>query len=114
MASFHGLMQAVEKYEAECRNSAMGRFSVAPLYDLFPDKRTGAAPSEIGWPTIWSNCHEAGAYALLDGDLNVLYVGKASFSSSIGGRLSSYCAYNSDKTCRLKHDGYWTVTPRYA
>lgn len=114
MADLHALKQAVERYDAECRNPAMGQFSVGPLYDLFPEKGEGTESCEVSWPTMWPNCHDAGVYALLDEQLNVLYIGKASLRSSIGGRLSSYCAYRSDKTCRLKHDGYWTKTPRYA
>ena len=46
----------------------------------------------------------------MDGDLNLLYVGKA---STLGTRLGAYCAYAPDNSCRFKHEGYWSSRPRY-
>lgn len=114
MADLEALTQAIERYTKEFRGPAMGQFKMGPLYDLFPEKGAAVEACQEAWPSMWPNCHDAGIYALLDEQLNVLYIGKASLRSSIGGRLSSYCAYNNDKTVRLKHEGYWTATPRYA
>lgn len=74
-------------------------------YDLVDDWETDG---------YWPNAENQGVYAIFCSDSELLYVGKASLSSSIGSRLASYFVKNQNGTGAATKSGhYWTRIPRY-
>ena len=69
------------------------------------------------WPDVWPRCDKAGVYAIFNRNKKLLYVGKASQSSCIGVRLSSYFRYEKGAKgkgpCTTHPDHEWTSAPRY-
>lgn len=112
MAVLSDLINAVLEYSERYRHPGLPLYRLGPVYDLYPNEVKAATNCELGWPETWPNSDQAGVYAFLDGELNVIYVGKSSMNSFLGARLSSYCRYDEFRNCELKHSG-WTVKPRY-
>ncbi len=112
MAKFKDLVSSVSEYANRFRHPDLPHFEIGPAYDLSPEKGATAMECLRKWPDTWTNNNNPGIYAFLDHDLNVVYIGKSSMSSFLGARLSSYCGYDEEKRCKLKHTG-WTVLPRY-
>lgn len=106
------LKAKVAEYCSRYRHPDMADFSSGPLYDLFPERESGAFRAEYRWNDTWPSNGKAGIYAFLDADGRVVYIGKSSMKSSVSARLSSYCQYGPSKTCKLKQD-QWKVPPRY-
>jgi len=102
---------AVREYEEKYRSPSMSPFEISEPYDLFPDKGGPAVQCAGKWPEKWPHADSAGIYVFLNDNLEVVYVGKASFRSVLGARLSSYCGHAPDKSCHLYHK--WTSMPRY-
>ena len=68
-------------YEEKYRHPNLTRFLVSNKYDLFPEKEN----TENCWPQCYPYADRPGVYLIMDGNENVLYIGKSSVA--IGGRL---------------------------
>ena len=108
MATFDDLRVAVREYAEHHRHPERPSLEVAPIYDLFPAE----AQSDHAWPDQWPHASRKGVYIIMDEQLNVLYVGKASFENTIGARLGSYFAFATDRACKIV-DENWSAPPRY-
>lgn len=113
MSTYQNLIQAVEEYVNNYRHPEMQKYTIGPLYDLRSSEEEKTPLSELKWPDTWPNCHNAGIYAIIDSGMNVLYIGKSSMQGSVGGRLSSYFGYKDDRSCKIKHEPYWSTHPRF-
>lgn len=117
MSTFEDLKSSLARYSAEFRHPSLRQLLVSGIYDLFPETGTPTnVPAESKWPDPWPNAESAGVYAMLDENLFVRYVGKASMKSSIGRRLSSYFIYEdraNNKRCKLSHPEGWLAHPRF-
>jgi len=91
----------------------MASFEIAAPYDLFPEKGGGVFVCENRWPKSWKHPLRAGVYAFFSEDAALLYVGRASFRSSISARLATYCGYQEgpERLCKLSNR--WNQLPRY-
>ena len=108
---------ATRAYQREHRHPQRPPLDVSGLYDLFPER------GPVRWPVQatpwapsnpWPHAARAGVYFVLDADLELLYVGKASQGSSVGKRLSAHFKYRSypdDRTCVPTGD--WIGDPRF-
>jgi len=106
--TFEEARRVIAEYEREFRNPSRPPLSVSAPYDLFP-KTTEQANA---WPGSYPQAARRGVYLIGDDEMNVLYVGKASMSNTIGGRLSAYFSYAEDRGCRIKHPS-WSKAPRF-
>lgn len=111
MAKLSDLLNSIQNYSQTYRHPKLKAFRISGLYDLFPN--TGSPRPEVNhkWPDVWPYLNEAGIYAFLSDDLEVLYIGKASMNHGLGYRLSNYCIYGDNKDCKLKHK--WNGNPKY-
>ena len=112
MPKLSDLEAAIKVYQKSFRNETMGKYEPSKLYDLFPELGKPNCLVEHNWPQKWPHLDNAGIYALLSENLEVLYIGKASMNHGIGYRLSSYCSYvEGTKKCKLNDE--WEGKPRY-
>jgi excinuclease UvrABC nuclease subunit len=83
------------------------------LYDLFPDAPlAGAVAADAKWPATWPHGARCGVYFILDQNLGVRYVGKASHQLAIGGRLRNYFVSGPQQSCAVVHTN-WSAPPRF-
>lgn len=117
MSTLEDLEASLARYSTEFRHPSQCQLVMSKIYDLFPE--TGSlinVPVESKWPDPWPNAESPGIYAMLDEDLFVRYIGKASMKSSIGRRLSLYFIYEDrakNKRCKLSHPEGWLAFPRF-
>lgn len=98
----------VRAYQRKELSGETRDFEFAGPYNLIKDW----PHKEIPYP----HCDRPGVYAIFNEKKEVLYIGKASNSSSIGGRLSSYFRNkkSNPRICELKHHpDSWHGTPRF-
>ena len=112
MPSYKDLIDAIEIYKRQYRNPKLPDYVSGPMYDFYPKEEQQSVKCDISWPGTWPNSEYPGIYAFFDNELNLLYIGKASMSRSIGDRLGSYCLYDENKECKFKDSG-WSIRPRY-
>lgn len=110
-SSFAEFRERVATYQRRYRHPDLEPLKVFGLYDLFPD--IGTSHADFKWPDPWPHGGSAGVYLILDENLHLVYIGKASMNSSIAIRLSSYFVFDSDKKCKIKHPKSWEGQPRY-
>jgi len=88
MATYEDAIDAVTKYERRFRRSDLEELERSGLYDLFPSEGNVVAGVTARWTRIdWPNADSPGVYLIFDENLQLLYVGKASLKSTLGGRL---------------------------
>ena len=106
-------LTTIRTYQESYRSPALPPFEIADPYDLFPERGVGLFSCERKWPNSWLYPMRAGVYAFFSDDAELLYVGKASFRSSISARLATYCVHQEGRgsPCRLSNQ--WKVMPRY-
>ena len=117
MSKLNDARVAIERYIAQYRRPDLPPLDSSGLYVLFPDAHVPPGEAVEGrWPEDkWPHADRRGIYMILNRELEVLYVGKAS-QGPIGGRLAHYFKYNPDrKTCRVVHagPGGWSSPPIY-
>jgi hypothetical protein len=99
------LKQMVECYCLAYRNPKLDLLEVSKEYKL-----------DIDWKEdkSWPNAESAGVYAIF-GKTGLLYIGKASFNSSVGIRLSTYFKNDNDKDNGgiPQDDQSWEEPPTY-
>jgi hypothetical protein len=103
---------ALEEYKAKYRRHGLPDLRLSGLYALFPDE-VRSADATLGWNKEWPHSDEAGVYFIFGGGGRLLYIGKASMTRCIGGRLSAY--FKTDKAtgkCRIVHE-WGTDPPKY-
>ena len=103
--------EALQEYCGKFRRADLPDLRLSGIYDLFPNEFRSSGV-ESSWPDKWPNSEEAGVYFIFGLGGSLLYVGKASMSDCIGGRLSNY--FGADKAtgqCRVRHE--WSTGPRY-
>lgn len=105
-------LAAVDEYQAEVRHPSLERFRVSLPYDYFPERYPVDFAVSGAWPAPWPNGDRAGVYVFLSDELEVVYVGKASLSSSFNSRLGDYTQYGPGRQgCVFTHG--WKVQPRF-
>ena len=111
--SYSDFLTAVRTYQERYRSPKLHPFEIGDPYDLFPERGVGSLCCERKWPNSWPYPLRAGVYAFFSEGARLLYVGKASFRSSISARLATYCGYHEGpgSPCRLL--GQWKRFPRY-
>lgn len=110
MISKVDVINKVDEYVKKYRKGSLPPLQISDLYALYPAK-TGGAGS--GWPGKYPYADSPGVYLMFDEDEKLLYIGKASMSNRLGGRISSYFKYDDDgKTCRPVHT-QWSNPPHY-
>lgn len=107
MENLSKVKELIIEYSEKYRNPNLSKYKVSDLYDLFPNEKT-VHEVKHKWPDVWPFCSSAGVYIILDIDLNILYIGKA---SHFGYRLGSYFMYDENKNCMLKDS--WKGNPRF-
>lgn len=113
MTGYERLLAEVETFQTSHRRSDGQRLDIGPPYDLFPQLDSAVIPCESCWPKPWTNGDRKGAYALLDSEANVIYVGKASMGSCFAARFVAYFGYENDRSCKIKNPHWWSRPPRY-
>lgn len=111
MPTLNDLKAEIDIYARKYRHPDLAPFKENGLYDLYPENNVSTPGVVSMWPEPFPSLNEAGVYAFLSQDLEVLYIGKASMSHGLGYRLSSYCSYGENKSCKLNHK--WIGRPRY-
>jgi len=112
MPDLQELKLKIKNYEKKFRHPKLEQFNESGLYDLFPPDNEKSSDVEAKWPDKWPHLNDAGIYAFLSKDLEVLYIGKASMNHGIGYRLSNYCSYE-EGTKKCKLNDTWDGKPRY-
>jgi hypothetical protein len=119
MKTIADLQKQLDEYSATIRKPGLYKIQpVSGLFDLFPERGSPLDGVEHRWPdSSWPSADQPGIYAFLSETGEIIYIGKASMSNTLGSRLSAYTKYgekNSDgsATCQLKHSG-WNPEPRY-
>ena len=106
MVKLEDIEEKLNKYSKTYRRDDLPELKISGLYSLFPDKNPNIT-ADVNWPNSYINGDKAGVYIILNQDMQVLYIGKASMSNTIGGRLNSYFAYEDDKkTCKVKSQNW--------
>lgn len=87
----------------------MSELVLSPLYDLLPKEGQNGSK----WPEDWPNWGSPGVYVILDSELRISYIGKASMNSWLAARLSTYFKFGPNKCCELKYPDAWILKPKY-
>jgi hypothetical protein len=101
--------QCLDQYQEKYRRAGLPELELRGLYALFPDDDPYDAV-ESRWNDEYPNADRKGVYLIFGRTGTLLYVGKASLGSSIGGRLGTHFA--GTKQCRLL-SADWTERPAY-
>jgi hypothetical protein len=112
-STYDDFLRAVRTYQERYRLPALVPFEIAAPYDLFPERGLGSLTCERKWPDSWFHPMRAGVYAFFGDDAELLYVGKASFRSSISARLATYCGYQESRGSPCNFLRQWKGSPRY-
>ena len=105
MSDKNRFIDKVNEYQEKYRNPDLPKFEISDPYDLKADWDAGKT-----WPLVGSQ----GVYAIFNAEKNLLYVGKASQTNTLGNRLSSYFIYAPDgKSCATPPNHIWSSEPRY-
>lgn len=75
------------------------------------DIKNDQEANQLSWPAEYPNAKRPGIYVVMDSERHVLYIGKASWGSTIGSRLGSYFCGRYDEGAKVRHQ--WTRRPRY-
>ena len=108
MATIRGVIRSIGFYSKKYRHPRSPSFDISKKYDLFPSKKSDGT----GWPDYWPYTNRQGVYLICDKNEQVLYIGKASRTNTVGARLSYHFTSDSDGGCYINHDG-WSSKPRY-
>lgn len=113
MATLNDALETIDYYIKTYRKPNLPQLDISGLYDLFPGEmnKLDVQVSEF-WPESYPYGDRKGIYLVLNEQLKLLYVGKASLGSCIGNRLNSYFGYDENKKCKLKHST-WSERPRF-
>jgi hypothetical protein len=111
MPTLDDLKKEINVYTNKYRNPDLELFRESGLYDLFPEDNEDNPLVIAKWPEPFPHLKEAGVYAFLTKELEILYIGKASMNHGLGYRLGTYCGYDENRNCKLIHE--WKGEPRY-
>jgi len=101
----------LEEYCAKYRGSELPDISISGLYDLYPDR--DGADCDYQWPEDWPSVSAPGVYLIADSELQTLYIGKASMSLPMAGRLAVGFRAGEDGKCVVLNRDSWKGQPRY-
>ncbi len=105
---------ALDDYQTRYRRSDVSPIKLSEPYSLFPEETYPPADSEMCWPAPYPQCDRKGVYFIFGQTGRLLYIGKASLSSSLGTRLGRYFQYAEDrKRCMVRNGELWTEPPRF-
>jgi hypothetical protein len=115
MTNLQAVQAALDAYHNGYRHPKQSRLRLSGVYALFPKN---PIPSEIEvagkWPDdYWPNCDSPGVYLVFNNKLDLLYVGKASLTQTVGGRLSEYFHYGPDRGCTFAPGSSWKHNPAF-
>lgn len=101
--------RCLNEYEENFRHPGLPPLELKGMYALFPEE--GAMDSvESQWGEPYPNADRMGVYLVFGQTGTLIYVGKASLGTTIGGRLGTYFA--GKKECRLLTTD-WAERPAY-
>ena len=111
MVTTEKINELLHRYHVTYRHPTLRPLVLSEIYSLHPE--TIDAAKSLQWPAIWPGCGDPGVYLILDAEMNLLYVGKASMSHNLAGRLSKYFQYAKDdsRRCHVLH--VWSATPTF-
>ena len=110
MATLKELKLALEEFLDKYRKPGLPPLELSKLYTLFPEKTGTKGFDGRMWPKDdYPGADGAGVYVILTEGLDILHIGKASMTSTVGGRLGSYFGYTRDRRCKVRHK--WTREP---
>jgi len=110
MSKIDDLINEIIVYEKKYRNQDMKPYGKGVYYDLKPDLPTDLVV-EAKWPAKWPHLNDAGIYAFISENLEILYIGKASNNNGLGYRIDSYVSYDKNRDCKLNDQ--WKGEPRF-
>jgi len=88
--SSEDVQKKIDEYSQICRHPESPPLKLGLPYALLPSSDMPSTKLSGRWPNPWPDGNEGGVYLVLDDDLCLLYVGKASMKSHIGSRLSKH------------------------
>jgi hypothetical protein len=103
---YRAVQAALDTYHSTYRDPTRNRLQLSGLYALFPNAPEAASFEVIGgWPDYWPNVDSPGVYLIFDANLDLPWVGKASFARTVGSRLSDWFQY--------ENVGSWSRNPAF-
>ena len=103
MREIEKVQGCVSDYHKNYRNPALEPLSVNRLYDLQGEWLKNDIP----------DTERPGVYVFYDEDKNLLYIGKASWNSTVGARIASYFKKNPETAIETLPSHNWTRDPKY-
>ena len=99
----------LDEYQEKYRRPGLPALELSGVYALFPEE--GLADFvESRWNDPYPNADRKGVYLIFGNTGLLLYIGRASMGTTIGGRLGTYFAGKTE--CRLLSTD-WTERPTY-
>lgn len=96
------LQEAIDVFNRDYPRPGMEPLVLSEMYDL-----------QVDWPKPYHNSDHPGVYCLFDDQMTLVYVGKASFSHVIGGRLGARICYGPDRRALLTDPKWHAANVRY-
>ena len=113
MPTIRGVIKSIGMYSKKYRHPGCPSFDISQKYDLFPSKNIDGN-SGMGWPEEYPYADRQGVYLICNKNKQVLYIGKASLTHTLGARLGHYFKYAPGrKSCCVNKDHVWSNKPRY-
>jgi len=109
--TFIDLQNVLKVYCAQLRRNDWPELKPSEFYDLFPS--IDPSISDSAWPDTYPHVEKPGVYIIFDSEQCVLYIGKASWSSSFGARLSTYFGFGKSNECVLRKPHSWKGNHRF-
>lgn len=106
----------ISTFQGKYRHPELGnKYDISPEYCLTPDNPNVNNKGKVvyEWPGEYPpQFGKPGVYLVFSEERLLTYVGKASLSSTISGRLGAYFSYEKDRvTCKIKHK--WVNEPKF-
>jgi len=112
MLTLERVREALRHYNESYRHPSLRLLTLSEVYGLFPDT-TNTGQATLAWPATWPCAGDPGVYLIFGPQMNLLYVGKASLSHTLGGRLSAYFQYAPDGSRGCAVLGTWSARPTF-
>jgi hypothetical protein len=117
-AKYRDVIVAIDTYVREERRVGLPAMpELSKPFALCAEAATDLSPADTSgcWPDEWPGSKRPGVYFFFDGQLGLLYVGKASMGQVIGTRVSKYFTVDRERPegCCPKKDHMWSSPPEY-
>lgn len=104
------ILDAVKQYHETYRHPNLPRPEASGIYALFPEEISSLV-AQYKWPDSWPNAERPGVYFIFGPNMELLYIGKASWLSR---RLGTYFQFAAGRgsACKIVHSG-WKTRSRF-